>query len=266
MLARLKSMSASLRLLQQQFMSYLTSGNTAITKHVTQQGNISIDTRLHIYANAYRMRFKETIETDHPVLGIYLGDELYNLMLEGYINTHPSNHRSLRNFCDALPSYLRITEPFCKHLIISDIARFERTLLNSFDAQDSQRVTIIDLHAHPATQWPHMKFSFHPSMQHFTTHWNSVETWQAIKQDEPPQSALQQYNSHWLVWRNDERLTEFFSLPKYELAMINSALSGANFAQLCELLLEYFNAEDVSLQAVTVLKKWIELGLLIRIK
>lgn len=259
-------MSQSLRALQQEFMSYIVKGEQNIAQRVVQQGNIDTDTRLNIYANAYRMRFKETIETDHPVLGTYLGDDLFDQMVTGYINAHPSQHRSLRYFCDQLPNYLKVTPPFRDHLIIADIARFERALMTAFDAGEAERVSIANLQALPPEQWPTMQLRFHPSVQIFKTHWNSVESWQAIKQEQDPQPAQQQHNSHWVLWRNGERLTEFTSLPDHELQMIESALHGENFAALCEQLLEHFDAEAIGLEAVKALNNWINLGLLSQLK
>lgn len=255
-------MSQSLRALQQEFMAYITQGEDAIAEHVVDQGNVSTDTRLHIYANAYRMRFKETIETDHPVLGTYLGDDLFDQMVAGYIQAHPSQQRSLRHFCDALPGYLKVTAPFRDNLIIADIARFERALMSAFDAGEAERVSLADLQALPPEQWPAMQLRFHPSVQIFKTHWNCVESWQAIKQEQAPQPAQPQHNSHWVIWRNHELLTEFISLPDHELQMVEAALHGADFAALCELLLEHFDAEHVGLEAVNALSNWINLGLL----
>lgn len=247
-------------------MAYITHGEQAIAEHVLEQGNVSIDTRLHIYANAYRLRFKETIETDHPVLGTYLGDELFDQMMAGYIPAHPSQQRSLRHYGDALPNYLKVTVPFRDHLIIADIARFERALMSAFDAAEAERATLSDLQALPPEQWPDMQLRFHPSVQIFKTHWNSVESWQAIKQEQDPQPAQQQHNSHWVLWRNSERLTEFTSLPDHELQMIESALHGANFASLCEQLLAHFDADQVGLEALKALSNWINLGLLSQLK
>ena len=120
-------MSESLRQLQHAFMDYLNTGETAsLQPQIVAQGKVATDTRMAIYRNAYRIRLTETIETDHEVLGLYLGDDLFDQMARGYIQQHPSTVPSLRDFCDALPAFLTQQMPFSEHPILADIAAFER--------------------------------------------------------------------------------------------------------------------------------------------
>jgi len=105
--------------LQQQFSDYLLSRNDDIAACIVDDKRLSKQTRLEIYKNAYAIRLTKCIETDHPMLGKYLGDELFETMATGYIHNHPSQTTSLRNYCDNLPGYLRQTEPFSLSLSLS---------------------------------------------------------------------------------------------------------------------------------------------------
>ena len=86
----------SLHTLQQQMMNYLTDDTLvehepSIAKNVENHGGISREARLHIYKNAYQMRLKETIDNDHELLGLYLGDDLFDQMVSGcLLYTSPS--------------------------------------------------------------------------------------------------------------------------------------------------------------------------------
>ena len=255
-----------LKQLQTDFMAYLTSGDETISQQVIQQGKIDVATRLHIYSNAYLMRLREAIDNDHPILGVYLGDDLFDQMVAGYIENHPSEVESLRYFADQLPNFLAAAAPFNEHPIIADIARFERALLNAFDAADAQSITVVDLQKVPPENWPLMKLRFHPSMQFFETQWNTVETWQAIKQEQTPPAAEVQGKAYWLLWRNQDRLTEFNSLTEDEYALLTAALRGTDFSGLCEVLFDYYAEIEISQTAVNYLQKWIQLGLIIKIK
>ena len=75
---------------QQQLMQHLLHGDGAIKEYIAQQGNVSTETRLHIYRNAYQERLRQTLDTDHPVTGIYLGDELFADMVAAYREHHQS--------------------------------------------------------------------------------------------------------------------------------------------------------------------------------
>jgi hypothetical protein len=243
-------------------MNYLTDDELTIAQQVAEHGGISRDARLHIYKNAYQMRLKETIDNDHELLGMYLGDDLFDQMVSGYVKTYPSNNTSLRNFADLLPEFLAKYPPFNNYPLISELARFERLLMVAFDAADAERFTREVLLTIPHEQWPDLVFRFHPSVQisHFS--FNTVETWQALKQESAPEPA-KKMPSTWLLWRNHQRLTEFRSLTKEEFLLIELMLKGNDFANLCDYLVTQHQGEDISPLALEYLLRWVDDGILI---
>lgn len=263
-----------LQQLQHAFMDYLLASAAVDTKptleqitqtfkdKIAKQGGINADIRMQIYANAYRIRLTETLETDHEVLGIYLGDELFERMAKGYIASQPSAFTSLRSFADALPDYLTQDAFFSQYPIIADIARFERRLLNAFDAFDSERATFARLQALPAEQWPGCQLRFHPSVQLFQCNSNAVETWQALKQQASPPSPDYQGKRAWLLWRGESRLTEFISLSEYQLALLLGFIGGATFAEQCEMMLAFFSDTQAPMQVLQALQAWFQMGLI----
>lgn len=256
----------SLQALQQQMMNYLINDELSdrepnIAQQVEEHGGISRDARLHIYKNAYQMRLKETIDNDHQLLGLYLGDDLFDQMVDGYIKAYPSNNTSLRNFADLLPKFLANHTLFSNYPLIAELAHFERLLMVAFDAADSERFTRELLLEIPHEQWPDLVFRFHPSVQLTHFNFNTVETWQALKQEQAPASATQ-LMSTWLLWRNKERLTQFRSISQQEQGLINMMLQGHNFADLCDALLSQTPEEDVSQLALNYLLTWIDDGIL----
>jgi hypothetical protein len=246
--------------LQAQMINYLTHSDMTISQHIVEQGNITKDVRLHIYKNAYFQRLKEVIDNDHPVLGVYLGDDLFDEMVEGYVNQFPSHYTSLRNYADNLPLFLAQQVPFSNHPILRELAYFERLLLTAFDAADVETFTLSDLQAVAEHQWPTLVFRFQPSVQLAKFQWNSVESWQALKSEQTPAPAIAGKN-HWLLWRNSERLTEFRSLSTEELMLMTMILEGNNFSALCEYLLTSSDKNNVTELALNYLASWIEQGL-----
>lgn len=246
--------------LQAQMINYLTHSDMTISKNIVEQGNITKDIRLNIYKNAYFQRFKEVIDNDHPILGIYLGDDLFDEMVEGYVKNVPSNHTSLRNYADSLPQFLAQKAPFADHPILSELAYFERILLTAFDALDVETFTLNDLQQISEHEWPTIIFRFQPSVQLASFKWNSIESWQALKSEQSPAPAIAGDNT-WLLWRNSERLTEFRSLSEEELTLISMILEGNNFSALCDYLLTSSNAGNVTELALNYLAGWVEQGL-----
>jgi hypothetical protein len=257
--------------IQQQFMQFLLSDKandnhgqiqSVMQKNVSDQAGISVEIRLAIYANAYRIRLKETIETDHQILGLYLGDDLFDKMAADYTRAYPSSNKSLRQFCDALPDFLQQDNFFKQHPIIADLARFERRLLNSFDAADSPRASFNDLQALPPQQWPNCCLRFHPSVQVFTCHSNAVEAWQALKIDTPPPAPDYLSPRAWLLWRGGSRLTEFVSLSAAQHGLLLGFMQGNNFANQCEHMLEWHDEQSAPLMVLQTLQAWFKQGLI----
>ena len=251
----------ALRRLQRDFAHYLTTSAGAIFDSVVEQGSIDKATRLHIYQNAYNVRLKDCIETDHPVLGLYLGDQLFEQMVTGYIRQYPSRHRSLRQFGEQLPDYLTRNEPFRSHPVIAEIATFERLLMDAFDAADCPSAMLADLQNLPAEDWPAMRLGFHPSLQVFEARWNSVECWRALKDEQTPPDARRQ-QAWWMVWRDRERLTQYRHLSEDGFVLYQCFRDHYTFADACELLTEYLPEDQIGLATVDHLQGWFELGLI----
>nr|MCH9699137.1 DNA-binding domain-containing protein [Gammaproteobacteria bacterium] len=152
--------------LQQQFMHVLQGGESRqLSQLVMDQGNIDCQSRIDIYRHAYQQRLKISIETDHEILGLYLGDELFDKMVAGYIASYPSQQTSLRYFAEQLPRFLYEQEPFNQYPVISELARFERLLLTAFDAPDSEVTGAGVLNEIDYQDWPGLQFRLHPSVQ-----------------------------------------------------------------------------------------------------
>ncbi len=255
-----------LKQLQEDFMQYLLNPNPdsgeQFHQWVDEQAGLSATKRMQVYANGYVLRLRETLDTDHELLGLYLGDELFDKMVAGYVRAHPSKYRSLRQFADELPSYLADDEFFSQHPQIAELAAFERRLLNAFDAADSDCATFESLQAIPPQQWPQLCFRFHPSVQLFRCHTNAVECWQALKQQQTPPAPLVGELRSWLIWRGHERLTEFMSISPAQYDLLLGFLQGNDFAEQCEKMLTWFTQEDAPMQVLQALQAWFSMGII----
>ena len=248
--------------LQARFIDYLSGRSGLISRSVVDQGNIDAATRLNIYRNAYHIRLKQALETDHEMLGIYLGDDLFEVMANGYIEAHPSNFTSLRHYGDRLPEYLAQAAPFSDHPIISELALFERRLLDVFDAADAARIPLSALSEIPPDKWPGMTLHFHPSTQLVRTGWNSIECWKALKDGQAPPAPHPQGHAHWLLWRGEDLLSGFRPLDEDEYKLLVLAIEGNSFAAMCESLLSRHDEERIGAISLNYLSRWFEQGII----
>ena len=76
------------------------------------------------------------MRNDHELLHLYLGDEMFDEMGHAYVKARPSEHPNLRWFSQGLPEFLKSTEPYCNHPVLSDLAALEKALNDAFDAAE----------------------------------------------------------------------------------------------------------------------------------
>lgn len=255
---------SELRVRQQQLLAYLTEGESSISAYVVGDDQLSATQRLSIYQNAYRSRFREVIDTDHPVLGTYLGDDLYDQLVSDYIRLYPSHHRSLRQYCEQLPGFLRDKSPFKDYPQIAELAQFEKMLIVVFDAEDKSVIGPADLQAINPELWPELRFRFHPSLQLFLCQHNVVEIWQAIKAELTPPKLIPQ-NYAWVLWRNAERLTEFISVSRIELLMLQRFMQGQTLAEVADVMVHESGEENAPEYLLETLMRWLSLGWVYRL-
>jgi hypothetical protein len=247
--------ASSLADLQRQFLGHLRGERNVGIFDEVSRGRMPDGVGLRIYTSAYSARLHEALEHDHPALGTYLGDELWDKMCRGYVLAHPSRCRSLRDFGTGLPAYLAEAEPFSGHPEIAELALFERRLLDSFDAADDEHAAWNQLLALPEAQWPALRLRFHPSLKFHCTDYNTVEIWRAIKNGQTPPPAIP-VKTDWAIWRDFDRVSRFRSLDAVENSVIRHYLLDGDFVGMCNLLLAWHPPEAVPGVALGYLRAW----------
>lgn len=245
--------------LQSDFQAYLLDSNkgAAFAKQIINDNKVGAKKRLSIYADAYRLRIIEALETAYPKLGVLLGDDLFDSTARSYINAHPSFYRNMRWVGDKMDAHLRHTLP--KHPIAAEMAAFEWALGLAFDAEDAPQLTIQDLAQIPPENWGDLHFSFHPSMQLLRFDWNAIAVWQALEVAKKPPVALKQ-KTPCVLWRRDFT-SHFRTVEAAEFQAIKQIKAGASFGELCESLMEV-SGDNASMQAAQFLAGWLEAGLI----
>ena len=247
--------------LQQQFVAFLKTGDPSLLNSITDQSGLNRQQRASIYLSAYQIRLTQVLEQDHEMLGLYLGDNLFDEMVTGYLQHHPSSSPSLRQFGDALPKFLAATPPFNAHPILSEIAQFERLLLSAFDAPDAPHLTLELLQQLPAQAWPQLLLTCHPSMQLFETQTNAVPSWHALKQGQSPSTTEPEKKRYWLLARTPDIRTEFTPLNQIEYQCMQSFYNGLPFSLVCEAITPFCETQEQGAQMViNVLQKGMSAG------
>lgn len=247
--------------LQNQFQDHLLNASKSIHKAIAKTNDLSVDTRLFIYRDAYTARLSEALANNYPHLKAYLGDEAFGHMCLAYIDAHPSNTRSIRWFGNKLPRFL--THFYDKeHYYLAELASFEWHMTLAFDAADAPVVQVEDMLTIPPDAWPDLKLVIHPSVQRVNFKWSVASLWEALANDYILPSAIEEPNEQaWVLWRY-QYINRYYNLSEDECWAMDAMITGADFASLCAGLCEWHNEDAVGLRAASLMKNWIHSGLI----
>lgn len=249
----------TLQTLQEQFQQHLLDGDGRIAAAV-RPGGIGVARRLAIYHHAYRMRLLDTLRDSYGHTLVYLGDEAFDAAALAYVESHPSQHASLRwygaSFADALA--LRFDEDG----EVAELAALDWALRLAFDGADAAVLTLADLAALPAGAWNHVGFALHPTYARLRLHHNTLALWQALDRDQaPPAAAPLAEPGDLLIWRRGHQ-PHFRSLQPLEAAALDCLHRGLSFADTCAYLSARFERPDAAAEIGALLRRWIDEGLL----
>lgn len=246
----------ALRNLQFNFLNYLQNDEAIeIVNFIESTPQCSAKQRMAFYGNAYILRLKEALSIDYERLHSYLGDDLFEHLIQNYIESYPSHNPSLRFFGRNMVHLVENLEPFKQLSEVAEITRIEQAFGDSFDAVDTQSITLDQLAQLKPTAWATLTLRFHDAVQLLPQHYNSFQIWQAMSNKQAPPIKTT-CDTTWLIWRKD-MVSRYRALEAAELSALKTAKSGGNFAKVCEALLDYYSETETPQKAITFLQQWI---------
>ncbi len=246
---------SDLRELQQSFFGYVLGVPGDMTQRIESTADTSAEQRMGIYASGYRLRLKEALETDFDRLYSYMGDALFEQLMDRYIDTHVSHNPSLRYYSQHLCALLETQKPFSNVPELLEIAHIEEAFNHSFDAKNARATQMAELAQLPEDAWPTLTLQFDASIRILLCEYNSFPIWKALSEDQTP-PPLEKDPTPWLVWRKD-MVSRYRAMEDAEAKALDKAMGGANFSEICEVLLEHFDEHDTPVRAIGYLQTWI---------
>jgi hypothetical protein len=246
----------TLPLLQTQLQANVLHGAGDIVAGIDTSEAVPAATRLEVYANAYRLRLIEALQSNYPVLHYLLGDEQFSELALGYLAEHPSQHFSIRWFGHRLAEYVGIAPQYAERSWLHELAQWEWATAAAFDAADATVLTM-DMLAQVAPQdWLELRFALHPSLTRLQVASNVVALVKAAAAEQSPPAPQELPAANWCIWRQDLQV-RYRSLATEEAAALAALANGANFGGVCEELTAFWPVEQVPMQAASLLKTWL---------
>lgn len=253
---------ANLARIQWDMQEFLLRGSGSVNAHVVGTERVPADVRLAVYGNAYASRLVEALETNYPALAKLLGEADFNELATEYVAAHDSRFFSIRYYGHALAHFLASTPRYRPVPFLAEVARWEWTLNDVFDAADAECVGIEAVTRKSPGDWGAMRLTFHPSLRTLALHWNVAPVWKALVDErERPRACVSREATTWLLWRHE--LKELFRpLSLAEEHALVAARAGEAFGEVCAVLCEHMPENEAPAKAAELLKSWVESGLI----
>ena len=247
---------SALRELQSGFQAWVLGDDSALPATVAGTGTASAEDRMHVYAEAIRLRFLEVLGQDYPGLHALAGDDRFRTLGLAYVAAHPSHHPSIRWFGRHLPEFLGLTAPWRDRPVLAEMARFEWAKGELLDAADSPVVGVEDIAAIPPERWAGIRPRLKPAVRRLALEWNVPSLWKAIDGDDPPPPPARMERAvDWLLWRED-LVVRWRSIESDEAWALGRCEAGETFGAICTGLCERVGEESAAFRAATYLKQW----------
>ena len=210
--------------------------------------------RLDIYYNAYRFRLVDVLLDTFEHTAIYLGDDWFNQLAMDYVQSHPSTCKNIGLYGKDFPSFL--AEQLPDDIEVSELAIMDWKLRRAFDGADSGVMTLEDLQHLAGAE--NIRLQPVPTLTRCRQHFNSLEIWNAINQDQtPPEVEALPEPIELLIWRKGHS-PHFRSLSKIESAAITRVCVGDTLEAIGAALEKGFPEVDVATEFGVMLHRWLD--------
>jgi hypothetical protein len=252
--------SPALRDVQAGFWRSLHEGqaDAGLTSIIAPSSTLGPTERIAIYQTMYFWRLHEVLREDFPKLAEALGDE-FETLARDYLTTHPSEHPSVRHVGDRLPGFVPTHALVQARPWLADLARLERARIDAFDAPDATPVVATDLRAIPPDAWADLRLDVIPALDVVESAWPVHEVWA------DPACDPEAHATAVRVWRHDFAVFHA-AIDPLERAAFGAVRDGRSFAEVCEAVAEHVEPETAPAEAGALLARWIEDGLIARVR
>lgn len=226
---------------------------------IRPSATLSPEARVDIYANMYFYRILDSLKEDFSRVLRVIGEANFHNLITAYLAKSPPNSFSLRNVGRRLPDFLKHHPLARKWPHLSDLARYEWTLIEIFDAADAPPLIRDDLARISPEKWGGLRLRLIPaaSLRRFLFR---IETISDKKANKPKPVAKKPVTL--LVWRKDFRV---YSRPVdgLEEKLLKKLGKGITFGALCEAVVRSEAGKNPTLTMGKFLERWINDGLVI---
>lgn len=235
--------------------------NSDVILPIRGDARLSAAARLAIYANMYFFRILDSLKEDFPTVLKTVGVDRFHNLVTDYLVKHPSKYWTLRNVGKALPTFLKRHHLLRTWPFLSELAQFEWTLLDVFDAANVVLLSREKLSNLKAAQWENLKLQVVPAFRILKSAWPVDQ----MRQTKRKKTFIQRTKKdHLIVWRWD--LKVYYRLAhSLEARLLKKMCNGVLFSEICTLAAQTSGMDQAITSIHKLLEQWLKEGLLVAV-
>jgi len=142
--------------------------------------------------------------------------------------------------------------------VLAELARWEWTMTEVFDAADAVPLTHEALAGVAPQQWARLRFAWHPSVRRLALSWNVPQILAGVHRERRATAGEPECGAAAVapVASRLHDLLSFRSLTDTESAVLDAARNGWPFGELCELLCDELGEAQAPAHAAALLRDW----------
>ena len=185
------------------------AGGRAAASEILPSRHLAPEERVGIYSEMYFLRLRDCLVEDYPAVVKLTGGPGFERLARAYLKSFPSRHYSLNVLGRKLPEFLDGPVRIPRRAVLADVARVERAISESFDAEVSPSLTPADLALIPPAAWETGRIRLTESLRLLALDHRANAIVSACRNDRPLPSLgraktwIAVYRKEWTVWRAD---------------------------------------------------------------
>lgn len=135
--------------------------------------------RFDVYRNNVTASLLRVLQAAFPVIERLVGAEFFAAMAVEFLRTHPPRSRMMMLYGAEFPAFLSRFPPVAHLGYLTDVARIEQALRESYHAADATPLTTERLAVLPPETLASARLAFAPSLRLIRSDWPALSIWQA---------------------------------------------------------------------------------------
>lgn len=192
--------------------------------------------RLEVYANAYYARLLECLRDEFPALLHAVGEEVFDGLAFGYLQTYPSRSYTLSELSRRFSQYLEETRPRDEDTsdgapswpdFMIDLVRLERCYSEVFDGPGAERISLLnaaELQELSPETWVRARLIAVPCLRLLSLRYPVHEYATAVREKENPD--LPDPQPTWLAVSRINYVVRRWTLTRVQFQLLEALIAG----------------------------------------